>query len=161
MLKGWIGLHGSASGDQVCFTWLRLRFEDGVDGDLQFFEIHGFGKKLLRAGDLGGVARDVGAHSADHDDGDIQRGRVASEDFADAEAVKVRQEQIQEDEIRRIIPGGVEGVGAVGGGVEAVAAVGQAVLDEFGEVEFVVDEENSFLHGGGIAAGAGMAMSRR
>ena len=120
--------------------------EDSVHGVFQFFKVHGFGEEFFGPGDLRRVARHVRTHGADHDDGDVERGRVAGKNFADAQAVEVRQQEVQKDEIGRVFPCGVEGVGAVGGGAKTVVAVGQAVLHQLRKIELVVHDQDVFFH---------------
>lgn len=135
--------------------------EEGVDGGFELVEVYGFGKEFARAGDLRGVAGGMAGDGADHDDGDVPSGRMAGKDFAGAETVEVRQEEVEENEVGRAMPSGVEGVGGVEDGVEVVVGVGEAVLDEFGEVGFVVHDEDGFLHGNEIAGVTTGAMTVR
>ena len=84
--------------------------------------------------------RQFAGHGCEHDDRDVRRGRLAVEDFANRKAVHVRQHQVEQDQIRQMLAGLVQGFHAVSGAEDLVAFELKVVADEFDDVLFIVHD---------------------
>ena len=114
------------------------------------------GDQRPRVEGLGHVV--VGAELEAHDRVDVvvacrehQDGRVASaaDLAADLEPVELRQQEVEDDEVR-IVPGvAIEGFLAVCGGDDRVALLLEVEPDEVDDVALVVDDQDRLHRGGG------------
>ena len=102
--------------------------EDGVDLEAAYAIDHGT----------------VG-ESGKYDDGEGLEAKIRAEDFEQAAAVEVGQDQVEEDQIGRGVEHAFEGIAAVGDALDGVAARFQMFADGF-ECGSVVVNDQDFCH---------------
>ena len=82
------------------------------------------------------------------------------EEFADGEAIHLREHEVEDDEVRERGTGLIEGFAAVGGGDDVVAFRPQVEADQFDNVGFIIHDQNLLSHTIWLARGAARPQRR-
>ena len=119
--------------------------EDFADALFEAREVQGLGEEIFGVHG-GGAFGDVAGERAHEDDGDFAGRGLAAKDFANGQAVEVRQEDVQQDQIRLQLPGLAEGVNAVTGHNQFIPVTRELVLQELDKVMLVIHNQYARHH---------------
>ena len=136
-----------ALGFSVAF--LAAFFEDTTNAKKEFTGTEGFYDVVGCAELETENAVDFACPRADDDDRDVSGPGISAKDFAQFEAVKIREHEVEDDDIRQKRSRLIDATGGCVRGHDTESANAEIKPDEFESVRFVVNNENGRSHHSG------------
>jgi hypothetical protein len=130
-----------------------LAMQEFGDAFFEPVQVERLGEEILGV-HRGRATRHVAGERAHEDDGDLFRVRLALEDFADRQAVQIRQQNVQEDQVRLELPGLAKRVDTVIRRDDFAMQAREAKFHQFNEVAFIIHDQYAGHHAENIVFAA-------